>query len=67
MSIKYREPKFEEFVIGFKFESSFWLFTKTEVANEWAEAEITKDNIEDFKRLYFADAYPSEFRVKKVL
>ena len=63
MEKEYRIPKFEEFQIGFKFESNFWYFSK-EDSREWVEAIITEENIEDFKELYKADAYPTEFRVK---
>lgn len=59
---KYYIPKFEEFKIGFKFQSKFWLFSQD---GEWADSEITEDNIEDFKELYIGDAYETEFRAVK--
>ena len=57
----YRTPKYEEFVLGFKFESSFWYFSEN---HEWVEAEITEENIQDVKELWRNDAYSTEFRVK---
>ena len=61
--MQYRTPRFEEFVVGFKFESEYWFFTSPD-HRDWTPAEITEDNIEDFKSLYENDAYPTEFRVK---
>ncbi len=60
---RYYTPEFNEFVVGFEFESNFWYFTKEDY--KWTKAIITEDNIEDFKSLYVGDAYPTEFRKLK--
>lgn len=63
--ITYRTPKYEEFIVGFKFESNYWYFSKN-YDKDWVEAEITEDNIQDVKELWRNDAYPTEFRVKVI-
>lgn len=59
---EYYTPTIDEFILGFEFESNFWLFSGD---GEWTKAKITQGIIDDFKCLYVADAYPSEFRKLK--
>jgi hypothetical protein len=61
---KYRTPSFEEMVVGFKCQTCYAQFTKTDDFDEWVDIEFTQEFYDTYIGLIKADAYETEFRVE---
>jgi hypothetical protein len=61
---KYRTPSFDEMVVGFKCQTYFGHFTKTDDADEWVDIEFTQEFYDKYMGLIESDAYEIEFRVQ---
>ena len=62
--IKYRTPLFNEMVVGFKCQTCYSMFTKSDNFDEWVNIEFTQEFYNTYMGLIKADAYESEFRVE---
>jgi len=58
---KYRTPKFDEFIPGFKCQTCYGYFTNYE--DEWVDLKFTDEFIKNYLGLIKSDAYETEFRV----
>ncbi len=61
---KYRTPTFDEMIVGFKCQTNYGLFTKTDDPNEWVDIIFTQEFYDNYIGLIKADANESEFRVE---
>lgn len=61
---KYRTPSFTEMVVGFKCQTCYGQFTKTDDIDEWVDIEFTQEFYDTYIGLIKADAYETEFRVE---
>lgn len=61
---KYRTPTFDEMIVGFKCQTCYGQFTKTNIPDEWVDIEFTEDFYEKYIGLIHADSYEDEFRVE---
>ena len=64
MKEKYRNPSFNEIVVGFKCQTCYGQFTKTNNRDEWVDIEFTQEFYDKYIGLIKADAYECEFRVR---
>jgi hypothetical protein len=62
--IKYRTPSFNEMVVGFKCQTCYGQFTKTDDFDEWVDIEFTQDFYDTYMGLIEADSHETEFRVE---
>ena len=60
---KYRTPSFNEMIPGFKCQTNYSYFTKTDEEDEWVDIEFTQEFYDKYIGLIKADAYETEFRV----
>ena len=60
---KYRTPSFNEMTVGFKCQTCYGMFTKTDDDDEWVDIEFTQEFYDKYIGLIKADAYETEFRV----
>ena len=58
----YRTPSFDEMIVGFKCQTCYSMFTKTD--DEWVDIEFTQEFYDKYIGLIKADAYETEFRVR---
>lgn len=61
---EYRTPSFSEMVVGFKCQTCYGQFTKTDDFDEWVDIEFTQEFYDTYIGLIIADAYETEFRVE---
>ena len=60
----YRTPSFDEMIVGFKCQTCYGMFTKTDSDDEWVDIEFTQEFYDKYIGLIKADAYETEFRVR---
>lgn len=61
---KYRTPSFNEMIVGFKCQTCYRMFTKTNDDDEWVDIEFTQEFYDMYIGLIKSDAYETEFRVR---
>ena len=60
---KYRIPSFDEMIVGFKCQTCYGMFTKTDDDDEWVDIEFTQEFYDKYIGLIKSDAYETEFRI----